>query len=517
MKTRTMLLTLLLCCAAYSQSTRWQTTRGGNSSGSCSLESSRMSVTIHNFHAEVEEEAVIRTGGNVWWGDESTLEIEGTFQLSEGSAVRSLLLWNGDIILKAKLKTRAEADSAYEEVVDREEIQVLPRDPAIVEYLGNDSYRFRIYPVAINNTRRIRIRYSVPLQSRRDIPEFQINSAFINGFHSGPSQIPVEFRSGHSAFESYILHYDGHRKTVQTGAVYQLPKNSFYDLSLYPDVDKLTKAFTCFIADGEKAGNYSAVFTSVPDTVNKAIEKEIISDCSTMEIKVNSGNRKYITDLYGLGSFGIYLKSESVWDSTVTWTSYDEDGRIEFSYEQKIEPDTSNREMLPLIWAAKYSLSQDQKGLGALYGFVDHQMTLLALESDSMSRDDMAHYEEEGVPLLNPEEIVIDPDDKPSAPREYVFFEQNYTTPILNPIQQRLAFSVVLLTDGRVLLRFKNSVQGLVTAVLYDAKGRMVHKWKGVSADGNALKLTPPRNLKGMYLIQIQKEKEVYRNRVILH
>lgn len=516
MKIRTCVLALLFCTAAYSQSVRWQTTRGGNSSGSCTLESSRMSVTIHNFHAEVEEEAVIRTGGNVWWGDESTLEIEGTFQLSEGSAIRSLLLWNGDIILKAKLKTRAEADSAYEEVVDREEIQVIPRDPAIVEYLGNNSYRFRIYPVAINNSRRIRIRYTVPLQSRKDYPDFQINSAFINEIYNGPSQIPVEFKKGDSAFDSYILKYGNSRRTVQTNAVYQISKDSFRDLSIYPDIGKITKAFTNTINGGRKAGYYTAVFTSVPDTVNKAVNEDIISDCSTIEIKVNSGEKTYITDLDELGSFGIYMKSDSIWDSTVTWTSYDEEGRIAFTYEQTFEPDTTNRAMLPLIWAAKYSLNQNQRGLGALYGFVDHQMSLLALERDSMSRENMELYENEGVPLLEPEEIIINPDEKPSAPREYVFFEQNPTTPVLNQLQQNLAFSVVLLSDGRIMLQFKNRVQGLMTAVLYDAKGRVVHRWKDVTVNGNVQKLTPPGNLKGIYLLKIQNGKEVYSNRMIL-
>ncbi|MFP4164876.1 MAG: T9SS type A sorting domain-containing protein [Chitinispirillaceae bacterium] len=515
MKIRTMLFALLLCSATYSQSISWQTTREGTASGSCNLESSRMSVTIHNFHAEVEEEAVIRTTGNVWRGDESTLEIFGDFRLSSGSAVRSLLLWNGDVILKAKLKTRADADSEYEDVVDREEPDVIPIDPAIVEYLGDNRYQFKIYPVEINRSRRIRIRYTVPLQSQTENPEFNIVPVFLNGTHHRPSQIPVEFKKGDSAFESYIFQYGDSKKTIQTGATYQL--SPFYNLLIQPDVDSLTTAFTHTIDDGKGAGYYTAVFTSVPDTVTGAIENEIIGRYSTMEIKVNSGEKTYITDLHTLGAFGIYLKSESEWDSTVTWTSYDDEGRTEFTYEQSFRPDTSNGEMLPFVWAAKYSLSQNQRCLGALFGFVDHQMSLLALEKDSISREDMQRYADEGVPELQPEEIIIDPEEMPSAPQDYVFFEQNPTTPVLNSAQQPLAFSVVLLCDGGVMLEFGNNIDEAVTAVLYDARGRIVHRWKNTNVNGNTLKLEPPHNMQGMYFIQIQNGKHTYRNKVILH
>ncbi|NLE03274.1 MAG: hypothetical protein GX638_00530 [Crenarchaeota archaeon] len=70
---------------------------------------------------------------------------------------------NGDKILKAKLKDRTAADSAFETVVKRDEVVYEPRDPALIEYSGDNQYSLKFIQWAINKSRRIRILYSVPL------------------------------------------------------------------------------------------------------------------------------------------------------------------------------------------------------------------------------------------------------------------------------------------------------------------------------------------------------------------
>ena len=97
--------------------------------------SNKITATVHPHYADIVEEAEIGTMGSVWRGDAATLEITGTFILSPGSAVRSMLLLSGNKILKAKLLIRADADSAYEDVVDRDKITYIPRDPAIFSTL----------------------------------------------------------------------------------------------------------------------------------------------------------------------------------------------------------------------------------------------------------------------------------------------------------------------------------------------------------------------------------------------
>lgn len=166
---------------------RWQTTHAGTSSGDCQLVSTRLTFTINEFCANVEEEAVITAVGRVASGDSMTLEIFGTFTVTPGTCVRSMLLWNGNVILKAKLLDRNLANKQYEDIVHRDTIvPVVRRDPCLIEYLGNSVYRFKIYPVAANHSRKIRILYTVPFTLVNDGPLFKINTAFTVGAALNP-------------------------------------------------------------------------------------------------------------------------------------------------------------------------------------------------------------------------------------------------------------------------------------------------------------------------------------------
>jgi hypothetical protein len=103
------------------------------------------------------------------------LEIVGNINLAQDAAVMGLLLWNGDEILKAKLKPLPLARKQYETVVDRNVIlPPRPKDPLIFEYgWGKDNYDIKIFPVTYGKSRRLRLRYVVPsvnTEGRVDIP-----------------------------------------------------------------------------------------------------------------------------------------------------------------------------------------------------------------------------------------------------------------------------------------------------------------------------------------------------------
>lgn len=174
----TFICLLSLCVGSALATIQWQTTHNGFSSGTCRLESSSLRLLIYPYHIDVEEEAIIAPQGEVWSGDKNSLEISSSFTLTPGSAVRAMLLWNGSTILKAKLRDKIAADSLYEEVVDRQEEVFIPRDPALIEKIDPDTYRYKIYPVDINGSRRIRIRYSIPLQITAEGFSYEINTAF---------------------------------------------------------------------------------------------------------------------------------------------------------------------------------------------------------------------------------------------------------------------------------------------------------------------------------------------------
>ncbi len=510
--TRVLFATTLLCATVlHAQTwTTWQTTRDGRSSGECRLETNRIRATLHKFHVDVEEEAVIRTLGDVRWGDAGTLEITGRFTLAPGTTVRSMLLWNGDQILKAKLKDRDAADSAYESVVNR--IQV--RDPALIELVGPNTYEFKIYPVAINQTRKIRILYSVPLKGCSDGPRVHIQTAFTIGPREIPTQVPFEFLRGDAIADCrYLLRHGTTRRPLHFGATYMLPTKDFYAqrysylartpqyLEIIPDTSSWNRAYTYSVNSGRAAGNYAAIFTTVPDTLRGLLETGWYGN-ATLETRIATSEKAYISTLAGTGCMAVYLKSAGQWDRNVYWSLYDSEGNIICELTQSLIPDTTSLALdkLPLVWAGKYCLDEAKGSLGALFGFVDSRMSLLALESDRLSPEEAERWRENGVPPLEPDEIVVNPWLIPPTPTEDVIFE---TTDVLaNAADATRVMRVELLADGHLMLRFDNAGVQCVKVTVLDLRGRVVGAWNEVRVVGGRAHLSLPAGLRGTYLVR---------------
>jgi len=521
------ILAVLAPLTVHSQTTVWRTTHNGFSSGNCQLQSGSLRVTVLPFGVDVEEEAQISPTGQVWSGDASSLEIEGTFTMSKGTAVRSMLLWDGQRILKAKLRDRTQADSAYEAVVDRQKPQPAVRDPAIIQYEGNDTYRFKIYPAMINTARKIRILYTVPLQICNGKPAYLLNTAFITGAATTPGQIPVEIRKSEFFSGQCIIQYGTSRKIVQYGATYQIPQTAFWTqsyfwgsltskpLSLIPDSLSWNKAYCSSIASGCAEGNYTAVIASVPDTV-KAMIEENGTDIS-LEALVNTGTKKYIADIIDREGIGIYLKTTETWDSTVQWTLYENlSGKVLFRYNQKFDPisDSFTKELLPLLWGAKYTISENLGNTGALFGFVDRQMSLLALPTDTLGAVLSKMYQNSGVPALLPEEIILKPSQIPSTPQENVLFEFGTAT-IMAMNGDYLDVHAILLKNGIVKLIFKTLQQGNAKIMILDLKGRIIFS-KDVRISGDMMQIGIPTGLKGMYVLRIYAGSKVMQKQILL-
>jgi hypothetical protein len=514
---------------------QWQTTHDGTSSGDCQLASNTIKMTVNPLYVDVEEEAVITAIGDVGWGDPATLEIIGNFSLSKGAALRSMLLWNNTKLLKAKLRDRAAADSAYEATVDRSKPQVFARDPAEITYLGNDQYHFRIYPVAINGSRKLRILYSVPLHMFLQGPQFQILTAFTLGSYYSPTQIPVEIHKSSSTSGTYILNYGDSKKTLQFGATYQIPITAFsadsYNdwgyflgttakpLCISPDTGFSAIAYTVSVGSGKTAGNYTAVFATPPDTVIAAL-KELSGDSSgypcTIEAEVIAGNKAYITDFPEKGYLGVYMKSNTAWDSTIHWTVYDATGKIALQCRKYYKPhsDSLTKSMLPLIWGAKYSLVEGNDNLGALFGFVDRRMSLLALESDTMSSAEAAQWADGGVPQLKAEEIILSASSWPIAPHDNVIFEFGASA-IKNFLKRSLAALTVLLKANHLItIKIADFKSGNIKVMLFNVSGKVLQTWNNVRVNEGVTELSLPLQARGCMILRVYAGKEMVQKKI---
>ncbi|HMA65065.1 MAG TPA: hypothetical protein VKO63_07705, partial [Chitinispirillaceae bacterium] len=506
---KTMLVCVTLSITAFSQ-IGWQTTRDGASTGNCHLISSKISVTINSYYADIVEEAEIETDGSVFRGDPKSLEILGFFYLSSTSALRSMLLWNNDTILKAKLLERADADSAYEQVVDRTQQKVVIRDPAIIHYLGGNRYSYRIYPVEINHSRKIRILYSVPVQFINGVTAINIKPAFALSASPYPQSLPVEITNISTSISHCIIQHSYVKRTVSFGSTYTIPIEELvngvdingiqYEGLLITPIFKTTEnMYLSKIDSGSAKGYYYAIQSIKPDTITKLMNSRTYrAKNMILETQLTLDNKTYVNIIDTSTMFSHFIKTVLPWDSTIIWNCYDNDnGARLFSIKQKFtkQSDSLHNQLLPLLWAR---MNAQSERLGAFYGYVDLRMSLLALESDKLDPSLVALYTQSGVPGLTPSEILTSSSKKP------VVTDPNSERQITS-VQKRdtkKADFTMRVINNTIAINFSEQLSGTVSAILIDAQGKVVQEFGRLSITGFRAELALKSSLKGTFFVK---------------
>lgn len=108
----------------------------------------RVTVTIDNQIAKTHvDQAFVNDSDRV---------LEGTyvFPIPEGARVRDFTMYDGDKPLKGELLTKEEAVRIYEEIVRKQ------RDPGVLEYVGRDTIRARVFPIPAHGEKRFTVDYA---------------------------------------------------------------------------------------------------------------------------------------------------------------------------------------------------------------------------------------------------------------------------------------------------------------------------------------------------------------------
>ncbi len=111
----------------------------------------RVDVTIADQVATTHIEQLFRNP-NDW-----TLEGTYYFPLPAGAAVSQLTMWVNDAPIEAKLMPATEARAVYDAIVRQ------LRDPALLEYVGQDAIQANVFPIPPGEERRIEIAYTTLL------------------------------------------------------------------------------------------------------------------------------------------------------------------------------------------------------------------------------------------------------------------------------------------------------------------------------------------------------------------
>jgi Ca-activated chloride channel homolog len=115
------------------------------SNGTFSLETQRVLISVDEGVASYQVEQVFRNNTS------SQLEATFYFPLPEDASLSEFAMWINGVKTKGEILERNQAVAVYEEIVRR------MIDPGVLEYVGRDLIRARIFPIPANGTQRIQV------------------------------------------------------------------------------------------------------------------------------------------------------------------------------------------------------------------------------------------------------------------------------------------------------------------------------------------------------------------------
>ena len=116
-----------------------------------------------------------------YYSPSDTLEVVLNFDLPQDAIVHDSWLWFGEDTLVARLLDKWTATAIYEGVVKRR------RDPSILQKIYNNQYELRIFPMAANQTRKVKISFMLPTRWNKE----KVYTALLNEL-LGTSRFPVQ-------------------------------------------------------------------------------------------------------------------------------------------------------------------------------------------------------------------------------------------------------------------------------------------------------------------------------------
>jgi Ca-activated chloride channel family protein len=119
------------------------------------LEDSWLTIRYHRVTVSIDNQVAV-TRVEQEFINEHDWEAEGTylFPLPEGASVSRFTMWVDGEPVEGEILEAGEARRVYEDIVRRR------RDPALLEYVGRDAVRARVFPIPRGGARRIELEYT---------------------------------------------------------------------------------------------------------------------------------------------------------------------------------------------------------------------------------------------------------------------------------------------------------------------------------------------------------------------
>jgi len=126
-----------------------------------------LSVKYHRVKVEISGQ-VARTSVDQVFINHSDRDIEGTyiFPVPEGASVSDFAMFIGNERVRGEILESAEARRIYEGIVRR------MKDPGLLEYIGRNLFRARVYPIPARGEKRVQISYTEVLKAENGLVKY---------------------------------------------------------------------------------------------------------------------------------------------------------------------------------------------------------------------------------------------------------------------------------------------------------------------------------------------------------
>ncbi|MGZ5438852.1 MAG: VIT and vWA domain-containing protein [Candidatus Aminicenantales bacterium] len=126
-----------------------------------------LSVKYHHVKVEIVDQ-VAKTSVDQVFINHFGRDIEGTyiFPVPEGASVSDFAMFIGNERVQGEILDSREARRIYEDIVRR------MRDPGLLEYIGRNLFRARVYPIPANGEKRVQISYTEVLKSENGLVKY---------------------------------------------------------------------------------------------------------------------------------------------------------------------------------------------------------------------------------------------------------------------------------------------------------------------------------------------------------
>ena len=118
-----------------------------------------LSIKYHHVDINITDQVAVTKVDQVFT-NENNRDLEGIyiFPIPEGAAISSFSMFIDGKPVPAEILEKKKAREIYEDIVRR------MKDPALLEYVGRDAFKARVYPIPARGEKRIQIEYSEVLK-----------------------------------------------------------------------------------------------------------------------------------------------------------------------------------------------------------------------------------------------------------------------------------------------------------------------------------------------------------------